>query len=441
MSRTVLQNALIMDPETGLEALGGMIIEDDAIADIGEHLVSSNEAGAIDCLGNILAPGLIDLRVKTGEPGSEHRETLASASRAAVAGGITSMVVMPDTDPVIDTPALIDFLKRAGQTGDIANRIYPAGALSVGLKGDKMSELALMKAAGAVFFSNVDKPLRSANFTRRALQYAKGIDAMVMLRPDEPELATGSMNASAFAARLGLRGLPVQAEWMGLQRDLMLAEMTKSDIIIDQITTGRSVEIISDARARGQNLFVTAAAHSFYFNELDIGDGTRDPDKAYLTYCKVNPPFRSEDDRLALIDGLRSGAIDAVVSSHDPQPPEDKRLPFDEASFGAAGLETLLAALTTLASDPQYELDMMTILKAVTLNPARLLDLPQGRLKAGAPADIVLIDPNKPWKCHRDDLSSRSGNSPFDGRLLTGRVVKTMVKGRWVYDLSQDKTS
>ena len=438
MSRTVLYNARIMDPETGLDCHGGLIVEDGIIADVGEHLAKSAETAAIDCDGHILSPGLIDLRVKTGEPGSEHRETLASASRAAVAGGITSMVVMPDTDPVIDTPALIDYLKRAGKTPDVLNQIYPAGALSVGLTGDKMSELALMKASGAVLFTNVDTPLKSANFTRRALQYAKGVGAMVMLRPDEPELATGSMNASPFAARLGLRGLPVQAEWMGLQRDLMLAEMTKSDIIIDQVTTGRSLEIIRDARSRGQALFVTAAAHSLYFNELDIGDGSRDPGKAYLTYCKVNPPFRSEADRLAMIAGLRDGTIDAIVSSHDPQPPEDKRLPFDEASFGAAGLETLLAALTTLASDAQYELDLMTVLKAVTLNPAQLLDLPHGRLQSGAPADIALIDPNMPWKCHRDDLLSRSGNSPFDGRLLTGRVLRTMVKGDWVYNLSED---
>ena len=436
MSRQILYNARLMDPESGMDCMGGIIVEDGCISDIGEHITSKTDpAQGIDCDGKILSPGLIDLRVKTGEPGSEHRETLASASRSALAGGITSIVVMPDTDPAIDTPALVDYLRRAGDRDDIKTRIYPAGALSVGLSGERMSELALMKDAGAVLFTNVDSPLKSSNFVRRALQYAKGVGAKVMLRPDDAELATGSMNAGAFSARLGLKGLSPQAEWIGLQRDLLLAEMTKSDIVIDQVTTQRSLDIIATARGREQSIFVTAAAHSLYFNELDIGDGTRDPDKAYLTYCKVNPPFRCEEDRLALIEGLRTGQIDAIVSSHDPQPPEAKRLPFDEASFGAAGLETLLSTLTTLASEPHYELDLMTALRAVTLNPAQLLGLPQGRLKIGAPADLAVIDPNRPWKCDGDHLHSRSGNSPFDGRLLTGRVTRTMVKGEWVYSL------
>lgn len=440
MTRTILHNARVIDPASDYDGPGGVIIEDEIIVDVGPQVgpVKDEHSRMVDCHGLCLAPGLVDLRVKTGEPGSEHRETLASASEAAVAGGITSMVVMPDTDPVIDTPALIDYLRRAGQTDAVRNRVYPAGALSQGLKGDRMSELALMKDAGAVLFTQADAAVRSSNFVRRSLQYARSLDAKIMLRPDEPEIATGSMNASGFAARLGLRGLPKQAEWIGLQRDLTLAEMTGSDLIVDQITTQRSLEIIASARARGQTIYTTCAAHSLYFNELDIGDGTRDPDKAYLTYCKVNPPFRSEEDRLAMVEGLRSGQIDAIVSSHDPQPPEEKRLPFDEASFGAVGLETLLSALTTLADQPEYDLNLLTILRAVTLNPADILGLKQGRLAEGAPADLVLFDPKRPWKCKRDQLRSRSGNSPFDGRLLTGQVMKTMVKGQWVFDQTGD---
>ena len=429
--RQVLTGARLIDPETGLDETGGLIVEDAVIADVGPQITGGTDA--IDCNGRVLSPGLIDLRVKTGEPGTEHRETLESASRSAVAGGITSMVVLPDTEPVIDRPALVDYLRRAGQSDKVLNRIYPSGALTRELKGESLSELSLMKAAGAVLFTNADIPITSANTVRRAMQYARGVGTHIMLRPEDASLATGSMNAGAFAARLGLRGLPVQAEWIGLQRDLTLAEMTGSELIVDQITTGRSLELLADARNRGTKVFATAAAHSLFFNELDIGDGSRDPDKAYLTYCKVNPPFRTEPDRLAMIEGLKSGQLDAVVSSHDPQPPEDKRLPFDDASFGAAGLETLLSALTSIAADPEYELDLATALKTVTLNPARILGLPQGRLQIGAPADLTLIDPNRPWKCVREHLRSRSGNSPFDGRLLTGKVLRTMVAGKWVF--------
>ncbi|MAI91965.1 dihydroorotase [Ponticaulis sp.] len=437
--KRLLTNARIIDPASGMDTTGGVLIEDGFIADVGPHLDAqhTSDATITDCEGYVLAPGLVDLRVKTGEPGSEHRETLQSASEAAVAGGITSMVVMADTDPVIDTPALVDYLKRAGQSSKVLNHILPSGALTVGLEGERMTELGLMKDAGAVLFANGDSALPSANQVRRVLQYAKGVGARVMLRPDEPSLATGSMNAGAFAARLGLRGLPAHAEWIGLQRDLTLAEMTGTDVIIDQVTTARSLDILLDARERGINAQATAAAHSLFFNELDIGDGSRDPGKAYLTYCKVNPPFRPEKDRLALIEGLKAGVINAVVSAHDPQPPEDKRLPFDDASFGAAGLETLLSALTSLVAEPMYELDLMTVLASVTCNPADMLGLNSGRISEGRVADLVLFDPDRPWKCKRDQLRSRSGNSPFDGRLLTGKTLRTMVAGKWVFDASE----
>lgn len=430
--RTVFSNCRLLDPASERDELGGIAVEDGIIVDIGPHL--KDTVGAIDCRGDCVAPGLIDMRVKTGEPGFEHRETLETASYSAVAGGITSMVVMPDTSPVIDAPALIDYLRRAGKSPKILNRILPAGALSLGLKGEKMTELGLMQEAGAVLFTNGDNPITSPNLLRRIMQYAKGVGATLMLRPDEPSIATGSMNASAFAARLGLRGLPVQAEWMGLSRDLIIAEMTGTSIIIDQISTARSLEMITDARKRGLNPAVTVAAHSLFFNELDIGDGSQDPRKAYLTYCKVNPPFRKEEDRLALIAGLKSGQIDCVVSAHDPQPPEDKRLPFDEASFGAAGLETVLPCLLTLVSEPEYELTLLDVLAAVTSRPADILGIDYGRLEVGKTADFVRFNPNKPWKCIRENLRSRSRNSPFDGRLLTGEVRQTIVGGNIAFN-------
>ncbi len=435
--RTLFYNARLVDPATDRDEPGGLCVEDGRIADIGPHLSGANASDGtlvIDCDGDVLLPGLIDLRVSTGEPGAEHTETLESASAAAVAGGITSMIVMPSTRPAINSPALVDYLARAARSSAIVNRIYPAGALTVGLAGEHMAELALMKEAGAVFFTQAGCSLASAAVAKRALGYASALGLWVALQPGDPSLRGGAMNAGAFAARLGLKGMPPHAEWIGLSRDLMLAEATGASLLVDQLTTARSLDIVSRARANGARVAVTVAAHHLVFNELDIGDGSHDPDKAYLTYCKVDPPFRSEADRLALVDALKHGRIDAVVSAHDPQPAEAKRLPFEDASFGAAGLETLLSTLTSLVADPAYGVSCLAALRAVTSGPAGLLGLEQGRLAIGAPADLVRIDLDKPWKCRREDLRSKSTNSPYDGRLLTGQAIQTMVNGRIVFD-------
>jgi dihydroorotase len=232
------------------------------------------------------------------------------------------------------------------------------------------------------------------------------------------------MNAGAFAARLGLRGTPPEAEWIALARDLMLAETTGAHLLVDCLSTERSLGAVARARKNGVKVSCSVAAYSLFFNELDVGD--------YLTYCKVQPPFRTEADRMALIDGLRQGIIDAVVSAHDPQPPEDKRLPIAEAAYGAIGLETLLPCLLSLVV--REEIPILDALRAVTSGPADLLSLPQGRLAKGAPADLVLFDPTAPWACDRDDLNSRSKNSPFDGRKLEGRVLRTWVDGETVFE-------
>ncbi len=441
--RTVFYNARLVDPASDLDEPGGLRVEDGRISDIGPHVTGSgspDDTLLIDCDGDVLSPGLIDLRVSTGEPGSEHIESLESASAAAVAGGITSMILMPSTRPAIDSPALVDYLARAARSSAIVNRIYPAGALTVGLAGEHMAELALMKDAGAVFFSQAGQDLSSAAVARRAMGYASALGLWVALQPNDPSLRGGTMHAGAFAARLGLKGMPPHAEWIGLSRDLLLAESTGASLLVDQLTTGRSLDLIARARANGVRVAVTVAAHHLYFNELDIGDGSHDPDKAYLTYCKVDPPFRSETDRLALVDALKHGMIDAVVSAHDPQPPEAKRLPFEDATFGAAGLETLLSTLTSLVADPGYGVSCLQALRAVTSGPADLLGLEQGRLAIGAPADLVRIDLERPWKCRREDLRSKSTNSPYDGRLLTGQAIQTMVAGQMVFDrLSERK--
>lgn len=414
-------NARLLDPATELDAPGAILIEDGRIKDIreGAGSVFPGVETTIDAAGLCLAPGLIDLRVKTGEPGDEQKETLETASRAALSGGITSFVVMPDTRPVIDDVALVRFIaERARETSKA--RIYPAGALTVGLAGLAMAEIGLMADAGALLFTNGDCPVSDAQVMKRAMAYAASRGAIVMSRPDERALTgSGVMNAGAFAARAGLSGIPPEAEWIGAMRDVTLAEQTGCTLILDQVSTARTLEIATAARKRGAKVYTTATAHSLFFNERDVGD--------YLTYCKVNPPFRDEATRQGLIEALKAGEIDAVVSAHDPQPPEEKRLPFGEAAFGAAGLETVLSALLNLHHDGP--LTLLEALAPVTIGPASILGLPQGRLTKGAPADLILFNPGKPWLCEREDLLSRSKNSPFDGRRLQGRVMKTFVGG------------
>lgn len=421
MSRTLITNARLLCPASGRDETGSLLIEDGKIAAIGD--IAGEADTLIDASGLCLAPGLVDLRVKTGEPGGEQRETLETASRAAVSGGVTSMVVMPDTEPVIDDVALVQFITNRGRETS-KTRIYPAGALTIGLEGQAMSEISLMQGSGAVFFTNGDWPVGDTSVLRRTMAYAASCNVMVSSRADTYALsARGVMNAGARAARMGLSGLPREAEWIGLSRDLFLAEATGCRLLVDQVSTARSLEIIREARDRGVEVYVSVAAHHLFFNETDVGD--------YLTYCKVNPPFRNEDDRQALIDALAAGEIDAVVSAHDPQPPEEKRLPFGEAAFGAAGLETVLSALLVLVQDER--LNLLDALRPVTASPASLIGVPQGRLVEGLPADLILFDPDKPWHCERENLLSRSLNSPFDGRRMVGRVMHTIIEGETVF--------
>lgn len=426
MTSLSIHNARLLDPASGTDEIGAILIENGLIKEIspGQTTPHSTAKSALDANGLCLAPGLIDLRVKTGEPGEEQKETLATASRAAVSGGVTSFVVMPDSKPVIDDVALVRFIsERAKETADV--RIYPSGALTVGLEGTAMAEVGLMADAGAVFFTNGDLPIQNASTLKRSMTYAASRGAIVMSRPDERALSgSGVMNAGTIAGRMGLSGLSKDAEWIGAMRDTQLAISTGCPLILDLVSTARTAEIAHDARQQGGKIYTTVAAHNLFFNELDVGD--------YLTYCKVNPPFRSEDDRLDLIDAVKQGLITAVVSAHDPQPPEEKRLPYAEASFGAAGLETTLAAMLSLFHEEQ--LTLLEALAPLTNGPADVLGLPQGRLSDGAPADVILFDPNKPWLCQREDLLTRSTNSPFDGRRLQGRVMQTFIAGKNVFD-------
>jgi dihydroorotase len=423
---TAFQNARLIDPESRYDGPGALVVSEGVIADVSkarDFSDLSSDVRVIDCAGAMLAPGLIDLRVKTGEPGAETKETLKSAALAAAAGGVTSMVVQPDTDPAVDDPAMVDFILRRARDIELVH-VYPAGAATKGLKGERLAEIGLMRDAGCVFITDGDKSIVDSRVFRRVLSYANSFGMMVAHRPADPWLSKGAAATEGdFAARLGLPAAPVAAEQIMLERDLALAELTGARLLVDQITTRGSLEALKRAKARGVKVHATVSINHLSFNELDIGD--------YRTFAKLDPPLRCEADRQALIEALADGLIDAIVSAHAPAPAEDKRLPFDEAAPGSVGLETLLPALLAFHHDGSVPL--IDLIRAVTLTPASLLGLRAGRLAPGAPADLVLCDIGAPIIVDADRLRSKSKNSAFDGRRLQGQVLMTLVDGRVVY--------
>jgi dihydroorotase len=419
-------DARLVDPETGYDGPGAAVVVDGVIADVVRRPLIESLSGdirRIECSGAMLAPGLVDLRVKTGEPGAEPKETLKSASRAAAAGGVTAMVIQPDTDPAIDDPAMVDFIFRRARDIELVH-VYPAGAATRRCEGQRIAELGLMREAGAVYFTDVDRQIADSKVFRRVLSYANGFGAPVAHRPADPYLSAGACATEGeFAGRMGLPSVPAIAERIMLERDLALAEITGGALIVDQITTQGALDSLARAKDRGVRATATASINHLSFNELDIGD--------YRTFARLDPPLRAEADRQALIEGLLSGLVDVVVSAHAPAPAEDKRLPFAEAAPGGVGLETLLAALLSLHHEGGASL--VTLIRAVTLAPARLIGLDAGRIAPGAPADLVLCDIAAPRRIDADTLISKSKNSPFDGRRLQGRVLLTMVGGRIVH--------
>ncbi|MBI5940703.1 MAG: dihydroorotase [Caulobacterales bacterium] len=420
------QNARLVDPESRYDGPGALVVKDGAIADVSkgkDFSALSGDVQVIDCGGGLLAPGLIDLRVKTGEPGSETKETLRSAALAAAAGGVTSFVVQPDTDPAVDDPSVVDFILRRARDIEAAN-ILCAGAATKGLKGGEIAEIGLMREAGCVYVTDVDHAVVDSRVLRRVMAYARTFDMAVAHRPSDPWLTKGAAATEGeFAGRLGLPTGPVMAERIGLERDLALAELTGARLLVDQITSAGALEALARAKARGVKVMATASINHLSFNELDIGD--------YRTFARLDPPLRSEDDRQALIEALASGLVDIVVSAHAPAPAEDKRLPYDEAAPGGVGLETLLPALLAFHHDERVPL--IDLIRAVTLAPARFLGINSGRLAPGAPADLVLCDLGAPVIIDADRLVSKSKNSPFDGRRLQGQVLRTMVAGKVVF--------
>lgn len=423
--RRLFINAHLLDRASGLDGKGGVIVDDGRIVAVGPQVTAANggpQVQVTDCKGKLLTPGLIDMRVFTGEPGNEHRETLASASAAAAAGGVTTMIVMPDTNPVIDDAAIVDFiLRRARDTAIV--RVAPMAAITKKLAGEQMSEIGLLQEAGAVAITDGRHAVANARMFRRALDYAKDFGMPVVQHVEEPSLSTGVMNAGEVASRLGLAGIPAAAEVIMLERDIRLVEVTGAQYHAAQISCAASLDVIRRAKASGLPVSCGVSVNHLVLNEHDIG--------AYRTFFKLSPPLRAESDRIAMVEGVADGSIDVIVSAHDPQNADTKRLPFAEAAFGAVGLETLLSAALRLHHAGTAPLSR--IMDAVTAAPARILKLEQGRLAPGAPADLAIIDPSLSWTVAEAKLSSRSKNSPYEHTTLEGRAIETVVAGRTVF--------
>ena len=422
----LLANARIVDPSRDLDFPGDLLIAEGVIREAkrGIHAAGVPEGTEIvDCNGQLVAPGLIDMRAFIGEPGAEYRETLASASEAAAAGGVTTIVCQPDTDPVIDDPAIVDFvLRRARDTAIV--HVQPMAALTKGLEGAELAEIGLLKAAGAVAFTDGAKSIVNAQVMRRALTYAGDFDALVVHHTEDPNLVgDGVMNEGELAARLGLFGIPKAAETIMLERDMNLVALGRTRYHAASITCAESLAVLRRAKDAGLAVTASASVNHLTLNEIDIG--------AYRTFFKVSPPLRAEGDRLALVEALRAGLLDVVMSDHNPQDVETKRLPFAEAAPGAIGLETMLVAGLRLVHSG--DLTLVTLLKAMSSRPAELLGLPGGTLRAGAPADVIVVDVDMPWVLDPDELKSKCKNTPFDEARLQGRVMRTIVAGRTVY--------
>lgn len=428
MIRPVLiVNARLLDPASGLDAKGGLLAVGGRIAEVGPAVTAAMAPGGaevIDAKGLCLAPGLVDMRVQLGEPGAEHKERIDSGAMAAAAGGVTSMAVLPNTDPPIDDPAMVEFVARRARQVKLG-KVYPYAAITKRLKGEELAEIGLLKAAGAVAFTDGERALANARVMRRALAYAACLDALIVQHPEEPALAEhGVMNEGPLASRLGLAGISSAAEAIMVERDLRLLELTDSARLhFAHVSTREAIQAIRAAKARGLRVTCDTAPHYLALNELEV--------EGYRTFAKVSPPLRSEDDRRAVVEGLKDGTIDAIASDHCPQDQDSKRLPFAQAAFGVIGVQTMLPVCLRLFHEG--ELGLLPLLRTMTEAPARILGLEAGRLQKGAPADLVLFDPEAPWKITEASLKSLSKNTAFEGRLVEGRVARTLVDGRTVF--------
>ncbi len=425
-------NVRLLDPATDLDvvcdAKGGLLTDGEKIVEFGINIFKDGTPEGveiIDCGGHCLSPGLVDIRVQVREPGYEHKGTIESAGRSATAGGVTTMVCLPNTNPVIADMSQVEFVARRARKIGLA-KIYPYAALTEDLAGEKLTEIGILAEAGAVAFTDGDKTIANAQVLRRALSYARTFDLLIVQHPEESSLVSpGGMNSGETATRLGLPGIPREAEIIMVERDLRLVEMTGGKLHFGHISTGEAVKVIRQAKARGLNVTCDTAPPYFALNDQSVGD--------YRTFAKLSPPLRSEDDRLAIIEGLKDGTIDAIASDHAPQDADSKRLPFTQAESGGVGLETLLAICLDLYHN--NEMSLLEVLAKITYVPARLLKLPAGQIAKDDAADLMLFDPEHGWQVKDTDLVSKAKNTPFDLRPVQGVVLRTVIDGRTVYCL------
>ncbi len=431
MRPTLYKNARLLDPATRLDAKGAVLVRDGRVAEVGPGVfvdAIQDDVEVIDCGGRCLAPGLVDMRVQTREPGEEHMETMVSLQAAAVAGGVTTLATLPNTNPIIDDVSLLEFVERLAQEVGMVN-VHPYAAATKGLKGEQMTEMGMLAESGAVGFTDGVKAIADAVVMRRLLSYASMVGRPVIQHPEEPSLAReGCANEGETATRLGLAGIPACAEVMMIERDLSLVRLTRGRYHAAHVSTAAAIDAIRRAKAEGLAVTCDTAPHYFALNELAIVD--------YRTFARVSPPLRSEADRRAVAAGLADGTIDAIASDHAPQDQDSKRVPFAQAEPGVVGLETLLAISLGLVHDGTMAL--LDVIERLTTGPSRILGLEAGRLAVGAWADLVLFEPERAVRIDASRFRSKSKNSPFDGKPAQGRVWRTVYRGRTVFDLDSE---
>ena len=424
LGKVAYVNARLLDPASGLDAMGGVLTQDETIVQVGAGLFTDavpEDAKVVDCQGHCLAPGLVDMRVHMSG------QNVQATGNAAVAGGVTTAVCLPGTKPVIDDPTVVEFIARTARRAGLV-KVYPYGAITKGLEGLELAEMGMLSESGAVAFTDGTHAVANARTMAQALSYAATFGLMLVQHPEEPSLSeNGVMNEGETATRLGLTGIPREAESIMIERDLRLADMTGGRLHFAHISTAESVGLIRGAKERGLTVTCDTAPPYFALNETAVGE--------YRTFAKLSPPLRAEADREAIVQGLKDGVIDAIASDHRPKSEDTKRLPFADAAFGGVGIETLLCITLELVHNGH--LNLLEALGLITNQPSELLGLDAGRLKVGAAADMVLFDPATGWKIEADLLHSRAKNTPFDGRPVQGRVLRTIIDGRTVFTLGR----
>ena len=427
MIEKILTNVRIIDPSQKMDEIGNIIIDNKGkIKSIGKKTKNSDVSKSterIDLKGNIAIPGIVDMKAFVGEPGFEYKENFRTLSQAALAGGVTSIVTMPNTKPIIDNVSMVDFIIRRGRDKAKVN-LFPCASITRQTEGKQMTELGLLKTRGIIGFSDVNKTIQNTELMSRIMNYASDLDVLIMQHAEDYELSKNScINEGEVATRLGLQGVSDIAEKIIIERDLSLLSEFPCRYHINQISSKNSLNVIKKNKSNGIKFTTGVSINNLSLNQNDIGE--------FRTFLKLSPPLRSEEDRLSLIDGIKNNLIDVIVSDHMPEDEESKRLPFAQAATGSIGIETLLSLSLELYHNDSLPLEK--IVKCLTINPAKLLKINKGTLKKGSDADLCIFDLEKPWIVKAADLKSKSKNTAIENRKLQGKVKMTLLHGEVVY--------